>query len=158
MSKLTRVFKLLNGFEGLALGERSRRLTKVAAALQAASAGQQDALEKISEIGQLQKAHAYMLIRTGQASAGIRELARFGRDCEAKIADLHEEAAFQFAEASSAAFSTGKPAAGFKFAVEALAHSGQARRVSNVVLRALESAQLHQSQAHQKRSLSKPSL
>ena len=107
-----------------------------------------DAISKA--IDQLRKQRAHMLVVAGRADEGIKEMKSIVAHYETTIAELHEEATFQFAEAALAAFQRGRVSGGKAFARSALQHAGMSQSISRTVLSAIELMQLQQEAASRK--------
>lgn len=115
-----------------------------------AEAKEQTSELALREIDQLRKQRAYLLIASGRVSDGIGAIESMVGHYEDSIARLHDEAAFQLAEAAVAAFKSGRTGAGLRFASSALKHSGNAGCINKTVLSALALIQRHQERLSRK--------
>ena len=85
-----------------------------------------------------------MLVVTGRADEGIKEMKSLVAKYETAIAGLQEETDFQLAEAALAAFQQGNDSAGIAFARSSLLYAGMSQTISRTVLSAIEL--MHQQQ------------
>jgi len=147
---LKQAFRLLDGFASLQPGEQRSRLAKLERLLVLAEAKEQASALALREIDQLRKQRAYLLIASGQIPDGIKAIESMVGHYEDSIARLHDEAAFQLAEAAVAAFKSGRTGMGVRFATSALKHSGNAGCINKTVLSALALVQQHQERLSRK--------
>jgi len=138
---LLEAFRLLDGFESATRQQKQRRIVQLNRLLRRAKALQKDANLALRTIDQIRKERAYMLISAGRLSEGIAEIESIVRDYEGTVASIHDEAAFQLAEAALSCFNKGQTVRGFEFARSALAHAGNARALSQTLVSALQAAQ-----------------
>ncbi len=138
MSNLRQAFKLLRDFDTLPPSEQRTRIAKVDRFLAIAKTRSRRDLLDWREVDQLRKQRAYMLMASSRVDEGINEIESLVIEYEKWIADLHEEAAFQLAEAALVSFQLRRAIAGQAFARAALEHSGNAKRISRTVLKAIE--------------------
>ena len=150
MNILKQAFRLLDSFASLPPGEQRSRLAKLERLLVLAEAKEQTSELALREIDQLRKQRAYLLIASGQIPDGIKAIQSMVGRYEDSIARLHDEAAFQLAEAAIAAFRCGRAGAGVRFASSALKHSGNAGCINKTVLSALALVQQHQERLSRK--------
>ena len=150
MNILKQAFRLLDGFASLQPGEQRSRLAKLERLLVLAEVKEQTSQLALREIDQLRKQRAYLLIASGRAPEGIRAIESMVGRYEDSIARLHDEAAFQLAEAAVAAFKSGQTGTGVRLASSALKHSGNAGCINKTVLSALALVQQHQERLSRK--------
>ena len=143
-SNLKKAFALLSNFPKLERTEQRKRLAMLEKLLIAAMKRQNDALLMFREIDQLRKERAYMLIQSGEIENGVKEIQSIVAGYEQSISEMHEEAAFQLAEAAIASFNTKNYSGGEKFARDSLSHAGLSNRISKTVINALELMQKNQ--------------
>jgi len=141
MSALKRSFKLLEDFKRLRADLQKKRIAQIDSMLRLAEEQRRKALLIDRDFDQLRKQRAYMLIICGRNDEGMAEIEALVADYEQTIERLHEEAAFQLAEAAEASFCNKENALGIALARRALTHTGKAGRLSRTVLRVLELAQ-----------------
>ena len=141
---LLEAFRLLDGFAAASPAQKKKRIEQVNRLLKCAEGGRRDANLALRTIDQLRKQRVHMLITAGKLNEGIAESKRIVRDYEASIASLHDEAAFQLAEAALNCFRNSQMTRGFALTLSALAHAGNARSISKTLLSALEIAQREQ--------------
>jgi hypothetical protein len=141
MKILKQSFGLLDGFSCLSRRAQNKRIRKIDHLLRVSSSKALEAQQRIRELDQLQKQRAYMLIVAGQPARGIKQIQSLVAEYERKIADLHEEASFQLAEATLACFRCNRGGLALALARDALGHAGAAKRFSRTFLAAIEQAQ-----------------
>lgn len=150
MNILKQAFRLLDSFASLPPGEQRSRLAKLDRLLVLAEAREQTSELALRKIDQLRKQRAYLLIASGQFPEGIKAIESMVGHYEDSIVRLHDETAFQLAEAAVAAFKSGRAGMGVRFATSALKHSGNAGYINKTVLSALALVQQHQERLSRK--------
>jgi hypothetical protein len=143
-SNLKKAVALLANYSNLSNTEQRKRIRTLQQLIKEATKREQEALLISREIDQLRKEHAYLHMQSGDVNGGIKEIESIVTGYEQSILRLHEEAAFQLAEAANAAFDSGDYSRGEKFARSALSHSGACRQISRIVMEAFECLQKNQ--------------
>lgn len=150
MNALQQAFKLLHNFAKQTPKAQRAALAKVGELLKSSEERARDARLALREIDQLRKQRAHMLVVAGKADEGIAETKSLVAQYETAIAELHDEAAFQLAEAALAAFQQGRDSAGIALARSSLQHAGMSQTISRTVLSAIELMQRQQEAASRK--------
>ena len=144
MSVLKQAFQLLDGFSSLKQDKQRKRIAQLNRLRLTAERKEHGALLAIRDIDQLRKERAYLLIVSGHFDEGIKTIESIVSGYESRIADLHDEAAFQLSQAALASFRRGRLQAGKGFARSALKHCAMAKHINKTVLSALELMQQQQ--------------
>jgi hypothetical protein len=144
MNYLKQAFKLLDNFPTSSPAEQRRRIKTVGKMLRAAEKNSHVATLALRETDQLRKQLAYFFIESGRVSSGLKQIQSIVLDYERSISNLHDEAAFQLAEASIASFKSNMPGKGMTFVQRSLCHSGAGGKISKTLLTALSLAQSQQ--------------
>jgi hypothetical protein len=142
---LKQAFALLDGFSTLRVRDQRKRIKKIDVLLKRAKSEQSSATLAIRQLDQIQKQRAYMLIASGRAEDGIKEILSLVQDYEKSILILHDEASFQLCEAAIASFQRNESEIGGNYARLALKHAGLANRTSQKLIETLKLLQQHQS-------------
>ena len=148
MSVLKEAFKLLRDYSSITPSQKQKRIARVDQLLKSAEKRKKRSICALRDIDQLRKQRAYLLIMGGYVDEGIKEIESLVADYNETICELHDEAAFQLAEAAVASFRRRSSKVGEVLACSALSHAGLAMRINRTVLTALELMQRTQTKGN----------
>lgn len=153
---LRKAVELLNDFSKRSRRNQKLAISQIDSLIKTARSKAHAAELAIRELDQLEKQRAYMLALTGKVALAIGATRSLVAGYERRIGSLHEEAAFQLAEAAILLSQRGRFLQGRRFALAALRHAGASQQVSRTLLSALECLQRAQEASSRKIQATRP--